>query len=453
MGEARASGRFSRETILLGLLLVSAILFGGGGRSAPLFNLVVQLTALGCLVCVARSLPGFIATAPKALVLLVAATLALPLIHSIPLPPSLWQPLPGRDLVVTSLSLVGREANWFPFSVDQNLSLLAFVGLVPPLAVILLAWKVPRKDWPAIIALLVGLAALSLFVGAVQFASGGASLDLFRGGSTSRFAGFFANHNSAGLFFVLVLSLIIALDETLMPKPLRPRAVRVALGLVLVLAVVLSQSRSSIMLLVLPILFLGLRLWCSRKALDARRTALFLAGGLAAMVIIGGAALSSGRIEQALERFDSFEDLRPAIWSDSLVSADRFWPVGSGMGTFDEVFQIDESLENVTSRRAGRAHNDYLEIAIEAGIIGLVLVACWVLYLLWVGLRRLLSRDESTIFLGAMTGLLAIGAQSIVDYPLRNTTILCIAALFIILLHDRSDGEAKDQAKTGRRLQ
>ena len=171
------------------------------------------------------------------------------------------------------------------------------------------------------------------------------------------------------------------------------------------------------------------------------------------MVIIGGAALSSGRIEQALERFDSFEDLRPAIWSDSLVSADRFWPVGSGMGTFDEVFQIDESLENVTSRRAGRAHNDYLEIAIEAGIIGLVLVACWVLYLLWVGLRRLLSRDESTIFLGAMTGLLAIGAQSIVDYPLRNTTILCIAALFIILLHDRSDGEAKDQAKTGRRLQ
>ena len=142
---------------------------------------------------------------------------------------------------------------------------------------------------------------------------------------------------------------------------------------------------------------------------------------------------SGGRGAQSVERFESFEDLRPAVWSDGLVSADRFWPAGSGMGTFDDVFQLDESLEHVTPRRAGRAHNDYLEIAIEAGVLGLVMVIAWIVYLGTLTFRNLRSRS-GLVPLGASAGLTCIALQSVVDYPLRNQAMLCVAAFLVVIL-------------------
>ena len=150
--------------------------------------------------------------------------------------------------------------------------------------------------------------------------------------------------------------------------------------------------------------------------------------------VIGGLVIAApGRIEATLERFEAKDDPRRFIWGDAIFAAERYWPAGAGMGAFDEVFQIDESLENVTLRTAGRAHNDYIELAIEAGLPGLALAVFWITACAVMAFQ---SRRSGLAWAGWAGGafLLAIALQSITDYPLRNQTILAFAGYALLLL-------------------
>ena len=160
--------------------------------------------------------------------------------------------------------------------------------------------------------------------------------------------------------------------------------------------------------------------------------------GTPAVLVIGAVATlgiaAPGRVGDVIERFDGEgEDARAYIWEDAVYSVDRFWPVGAGTGTFDDVFQIDESLENLTPRTAGRAHNDYLEVAIEAGVPGLALIATWLMLLSWLAWKARRSRDRWIAWSGGVV-LLAIALQSVTDYPLRNQSVLAFAAFALVLL-------------------
>ncbi len=154
-------------------------------------------------------------------------------------------------------------------------------------------------------------------------------------------------------------------------------------------------------------------------------------------------ATAPGQIGATLERFEAKDDPRRFIWDDATYSVSRYWPAGAGMGTFDEVFQLDESLENLTKRRAGRAHNDYIELAIEAGPLGLALAGAWVLLVGGLSWQARRSSQRWTAWAGS-TFLLAIALQSITDYPLRNQTMLAMAGFALLLL-------ARVAAEGGRR--
>ena len=154
--------------------------------------------------------------------------------------------------------------------------------------------------------------------------------------------------------------------------------------------------------------------------------------GVAVLVAGGGLLVNENRqIRQSLVRFDNLDDHRPHIWIDTLTAIDRFWPVGSGIGTFDEVFQIDESLEHLTPARAGRAHNDYLEIALESGVVGLALALVWMAFLC---IRSVQAIREGGNCCSAACIFALMALQSISDYPLRNQTLLCVAGLVLALL-------------------
>lgn len=158
-----------------------------------------------------------------------------------------------------------------------------------------------------------------------------------------------------------------------------------------------------------------------------------MSSALLALVVIGGVFAASGRVGATFDRFENLEDSRPQIWEDTLSGADCYWPVGSGIGTFDEVFQIEESLENLIALKAGRAHNDFLETTLESGIFGPLLVLAWVIFIAATWWQQ---RHSHHRFIGhaAALGLLCVFLQSAVDYPLRNQTFLCVAALLIAVL-------------------
>lgn len=420
--------------VLIGLALF-AFAMGGGGSRYALANFLVQIAALGGMAFAIPDFRSRLGELPRGLLVLILVSFLLPLIQLVPLPPALWQALPGRELVVESLGLIGQADAWFPLSVDYGRTLVAMASLVPVLAILLLYPWGKEGAGDAVLLLVVVLGWLNFVFGAFQLFAPQNMLNPYPVRDGGRLYGFFANHNSSGLFFVIALCAAIgASRSSLATNAMRP--VFWASGAIFALGAVLTNSRSSTALLLLPLALAG---WIGWKRLAQFGSKVRIAVGAAAVVSLGAAALlftQNSRLGATAARFASLEDHRPEIWTDSLVSIERFFPFGSGMGTFRDVFPVDESLEYVLAGQAGRAHNDYLEIAIEAGIFGLLLVAAWGL---WLAIKVFAARNGRhwPVVQAAAIGFLCIAAQSLIDYPLRNQAMLCIAGLLIAVMVGR----------------
>lgn len=415
------------------LLLGIAIILGGGGVRYALMNAAVQLAALALLAVRPACVRSFWQAAPTGLRILLIATLALPAIQLVPLPPALWQALPGRDLVAESLALAGSPGLWMPLSLDPGRTLVALVGLTAPTILLLLAMDSGKSERALILPGLAALGLANLVLGAGQLISARQALNWFPGGIPHQLYGSFANHNSSGLFLVIALCAAIAI-----PTPARParQVIKLATCLLLAMGVLLTQSRSSIMLLILPAIQWLLALARHQSFNRTRRTAILAAAMTIALAGFAVIAMNNARLSQAFDRFDSLHDARGLIWQDSLIAIGRYWPIGSGMGTFDEVFQIDESIENANRHRAGRAHNDLLELVLESGLAGAFLCLGWIAY---IGRLTIpLLRDNEDRVTAPAIILIAILLQSFIDYPLRNQAILCIAASMIALIASES---------------
>lgn len=421
------------------LLTISAVL-GGGGIGSTFLNLATILTALAVFASAPLRTAEFFQRAPRVLLVLTLLTLALPIVQLLPLPADLWQGLPGRDLVADILKLDGIAITAMPFSVQPSRTILAAVALIPAAAALILAFGGNSARQQFILSLIVAMGLLNCAVGVVQLASGGNILtyqETMAAQQYTQLTGTFSNRNTSGLFLVCCLCALIGIT------PLRRRsgtssvkAMQVAAGLLLLVGVILTQSRSATTLLAVPLSLLGLRLFQSRSSLNLRKGH-FALGALGLVLLVGVIAAGIGtntKLQQTTKRFANVEDSRPLIWEDSLVSAQRFWPLGAGMGTFDTVFLVDESLESLEPMRPGRAHNDYLELAIEAGVPGLVLLAGWMLYVALAAFRPQRAEDMRPARDAAFAALLAIALQSVLDYPLRNETMLCLIGLLIAIL-------------------
>lgn len=431
-----STGRFS-----LAALLITALVLGGGGVAYGLSNLVVQLLALALLALYREHFFAFWRGAPLCLRALAAATISVPVAGLVTLPPTVWTGLPGRELAVEALELVGG-AGWRPFSLDPGRTLVAVLGLIVPLTVLALAWHVPRRDLVRLGWLVVALGFANFLIGVPQVLSNGSWGLLYpENPMPGVLFGSFANRNSTGLFLV-ACAILLALLPPLRPLP-GIAWLKTAGGTVLAVGVVLTGSRSA-MALGAAALLAGLLGWLLSREWAALRPRTLVLGtaAVAAMGLTAIAVLPGSRAEVSLNRFARSNDARAFIWEDAVFSARRYWPLGAGMGTFDEVFQADESLENLTERRAGRAHNDYLEVAVEAGLPGLLVIAGWLALIGWHSFAAR-HRSERRIAWAGSAVLLAIALQSLVDYPLRNQALLAVAALALALLVRFGTGEER----------
>ena len=422
-------------------VLGTAFALGGGGSQYGFANLLIQLIALGALAFQRDAFLLFWRDAPFALRCLILLSVALPLLQIVPLPPSVWTNLPGRVLVESAV-IRAQPIGWMPLSVDPIRTLLALTGLFVPIIVTAIGWSLSLNRLSLVAWSIVAFGLVTLAIGAIQVTSNGTAGTIFQeGGPTSLLLGTFANRNSTGLLLIFALALAVTLPA---PKPF-PMMLPVRLGIcvLLIVAIVLTRSRTAFVLTAIP-LILGLirafgharmskpanpsRTWLARPSTAILGSSVLLAAAVAALFVA-----APGRLGQTLERFENIEEARLYIWEDATYSIDRYWPLGSGMGTFEDVFQVDESLENLTRRRAGRAHNDYLEIAIEAGLPGLALIAFWALFITYCTWRARRSQYRWLGWSGSAF-LLTVALQSITDYPLRNQTLLAMAGFALLVL-------------------
>jgi O-antigen ligase len=147
---------------------------------------------------------------------------------------------------------------------------------------------------------------------------------------------------------------------------------------VLIVGLGAVRSRAGVLLCGPALAFSLLLLWQARSALRQRAGLLWVAGagGVAAVLV---AVLGSAAI---VERFNpSLGSEYRLIALPAIVRlAASLGAVGGGLGSFDPLYRSVEGLETLDPTFLNHAHNDYLEIWLETGWLGplvLVVVLVW----------------------------------------------------------------------------
>lgn len=200
--------------------------------------------------------------------------------------------------------------------------------------------------------------------------------------------------------------------------------------LIMALSLVVTLSRSGIGCLAVALC--GFGWWAARRRTGTVRRVL-LPAGLMAMLF---AAIAWGGINSVGQEFSStsWSDVggRAAIWRDTARIVRDFPLVGTGLNTYGIAMLGYQTYD--TNVRAVEAHNDYLQLAAEGGLLlGIPGVIAVLLLVREVRRRFREAADDTMTYwlrVGAVTGLVAIGLQEVVDFSLQMPGN---AALFVLL--------------------
>ena len=364
---------------------------------------------------------------------------ALPLLQLIPVPPALWQALPGRANETAALALVGAGGRWMPWSISPALTFASLLSLLPPLAALAFAACGGRQRRILMTAAIAVGGIASVLLGALQLADGDGRTWRFYVDNQGFLNGFQANRN-AEADVLLIAALAAAAAVRLYPA--RRSALASALGaglcLVLLLGSVMTGSRTGIALLALTAAVAALILL---PRLQQRRWRAALAAatiGLLPLVLLAIAlSLHNQALSAVAGRFTLERDMRAELWRDAWSAIRGYWPCGSGVGTFARAYLPFERLEVVDPTQPVRVHNDYLEFVMEGGAAALLVMLSGVAVLVREIARALrrVNRENTPQLLFALGTLAIVGVHSFVDYPLRSMalTILTATAVGIIM--------------------
>lgn len=426
---ARGTGSGSAIDSVIGwtavVLIVVTVLIGGGGASAlpPLdaINQFAGFAALALLVAVS----GDFRVDRSAWPWLVLALLAflLPMAQLLPLPVDWVTGLPGRALADEIRAASGQVQTHLPLTLDPDQTLASALCMVPGIAAFALTLYCSALWRKRLMMAWVAMAMLALLLGGLQVASGGTLGEIYDTPHRLAATGFFANRNHHSLFMLIALllgaALLFARDRN--REPAR-EIMRLALLLALTAGILIASSRAGLLLTVVSLPVLALLMRGQRVFRLSRNLAI---GTGAVVIALAGFLAFNPVARQVLRRFSNFDDARIAFWPDVVHTMGQFWPIGTGIGTFQAVYLTQERLGLIDEYRVNHAHNDFLELAIEGGIAAVLLMAAFAVLLVWrLFAVRSLPQARPRFALTAGFGLLLVLAHSLVDYPLRSITLI-----------------------------
>ncbi|MEJ0067085.1 MAG: O-antigen ligase family protein [Caulobacteraceae bacterium] len=440
-----------RRSVLFGcalLLVVVATLFGGASQTNALSLAAVELASLPLLMIAAYRIvtrgppPG--TALPLALL---AAVVAVPILQLVPLPESIWSHLPGRGAEVRAVELAGLGRPALPYSLTPDDTWRAVLALLPPAAMFMGALLLPARQKRIVATLWLALALVDLVLGALQIL-GGQDSPLYFYAITNRGSpvGLFANRNHQAAFLYSLLPLaavfVARMRSGLGERHAFPSLLAALFFPVAIVGVAATNSRAGVILLGASLLG---SLAVAMRA-GAFRGQWRLAIGLGIPGAVGVAAVLLFGLSPILDRFSQSDKggLRFEGWPIVLDAAQSYLPLGAGIGAFDPVYRTVEPLEQVSHVFFNHAHNDYLELWLETGWAGAILL---VVFLAWLARRAIAiwssrpSGEDGGLAAAGTLVLLLLLAHSVVDYPLRTEAIATLFA-FAAAAVARTDGPA-----------
>jgi O-antigen ligase len=434
-------------------------------RGIAIVALLVSLTAL--------AFPSRHFGLPRRLLVLFLGLWLLGVVQLIPLPQALHRLLaPGSATVwypadPVAAAVLGGGTH--PLSLDPQATArwLAFAsGLV---AITLLSAPGLRRRRVALVAavaIVAGAVVVAVYGVVARLAFGNKLYGVLAVPTVAPFGPFVSKNHFAG-YVEMAACLAIGLASGLAdearrgPEPLSwlegrrgSRAVFAwGAAAVLVLAVPVSLSRGGVVSLAAGLAaFAALRARMHRSQQKRRARLILPLAGLAAAAIGVALVLPSEATDRVQTLADASTDLsgsyRIGLWKDSLRLAAANPLFGSGLGAYQDA--IPRFKSDAAKLRIEHAENDYLELLVEGGLTGVVLLG-----LLAFGASALLRerlRDEPhrltrALRAGALAGVVALLVHSAFDFNLRipsNALLFAVLAALALAPNEPANGEEPD---------
>lgn len=433
--------------------MLASFILGGATRNGYLGDVILQLMSVPFLISALREIVLRRAVGQlKFPLLFVAVMVLIPILQIIPLPLEVWRQLPGRAIVTEAYGLIGRVQPACPITLTPSATWLSGISLLPPIAVFLAVLMLSKSERRYLCVLVIVAAFASVFLGLFQLAQGDHSaLRFFAITNRTEAVGFFANRNHfAALLYVSVLLICAHLFHSL-------AAIRAARGnridtnsfvplvasvtaLIVVLAgAMMARSRAGL-LLTLIALIASVSLASGDARLKRLRSGVAGAIGVTTLAIM--MFILPLAFYRVLDRIGPAptNNLRIPFASNTISAATAYMPWGSGLGSFVPVYQLFEPAQEIGLTYANHAHNDLLEVWLETGITGPLVIGVFCTWLLrraialWNSETELSGSLDLSLRRAAAIALALLLAHSLVDYPLRTTAIATVAAMLAAFL-------------------
>jgi O-antigen ligase len=359
--------------------------------------------------------------------------LQLPLLGAVIL--GLVQLLPLRDAAGGSLTTLSLDPNSTKLVIVQLATLFVFF------AATLVFVDTPRRLHALVRTIMIFGFLLAIFGLTQSFISPTKVYGMRELNQSTAFGPFINRHHFAGymeLTISLPLGLLLAgsIDK-------EKRLLYLFIAGLMGVALVMTSSRGGIISLVGEIVFLVIvtAIWkkhgVRRRKRSSRLKGVAARVGLAAALIVGlfmGVILLGG--EFSLNRFiDSVNTDDPTtgrahFWSVTIDMIKANPVVGTGLGAYGVIYTRYDTRNGLY--RLEQAHNDYLQVFSDAGVVGGALAFAFVVILFYRGFGRARSRDDFRrgVALASLGGCFAVLIHSFFDFTLHTTSN---ALLFLVL--------------------
>lgn len=426
------------------------------GANRPWAWALMQMSVFflgGILLITHKSLLSKLYTQYKLLVIVWLVFLTWQLINIVPLPFALVEALrPERVNFLLNENIQGMEnisSQWLPLSFDVGQSDVIFFKSLAYcfLFFITLTLVNTGKRLRYILIVISAAGVFQAIYGSLEVLSGLQYSLVFKLPVSHIATGSFVYKNHYANFLLLCLSAAIGymiaslrVRSGSSPRERLRRIVRFWLSnkvlfrigiIIMVIALVMSRSRmgnSAFFIAMTITATLGLIYFKPRQ----KSYVVLFISMLVIDILIVSSLFGLKQVQQRIEQTNLTQESRDEVVTDALPLLSQYGAIGTGGGTFYTVYpQVQsESIQHFYDH----AHNEYLQFAIEFGIVGAAAIALLVLLCAKSALSAIRHRrhplPRGTAFATVMA-VIGMALHSTVDFPLQapaNT------AIFIILL-------------------
>lgn len=429
--------------LLLPAFLLLCLILGGASRGGYFANMALQIMGTGLIVWSLWSKPAKpLDRQERVLLGIVLAGCLIILFQFVPLPLSVWETLGSRGAIAEIDRLAGFEPDPAFVSLMPYNSLKSAVWILPALGLLLAMLRLRNHHAKDMVWVILAVVTISVLLGALQITGGPQSLWYFyqrtNYGST---VGFFSNSNHLATLLLVSIPFLAALLGKPRSRRSSKREALFLLGGGLLTVVIVGVFVNGSLLgygLLLPVLVASAMILVPKSRLRRLTAWVLVPAVLLGTVLVlttdEGLRLIAHEDAQELPSARSVSGSRDVVHATTARAIPDFLPTGSGLGSFAEIYPHYEDPSGVSRQFRNHAHNDYLEILLETGLPGGLVLAVFLIWWCWRAHRIWTAKDATPLACAAVIASATILVHSIVDYPLRTAAVSTVFAFCLVLM-------------------